>query len=122
MAQVEDRPDPFAGSLVEALMRLQELHSDMTVLQARAFFAVAATPGLTQRRLLEIMGSSDSAVSRAMAVLSEYPAKPGRMGGLGLVKFDVNIHDRREKFMRLTPKGERLWRAIANDTAGKGRK
>ena len=50
-----------------------------------------------------------------MATLSDLEPKPNRMGGMGLVEFIANVHDRREKFMHLTTKGSRLWRDIRRD-------
>ncbi len=61
-------------------MRLQKLHPDITVLQARTFLMVAANPGTTQSALLKALNASDSAVSRAMATLSDLPPKAARMG------------------------------------------
>jgi DNA-binding MarR family transcriptional regulator len=107
--------DPLAAQLLSALMRLQKLHSDMTVLQARAFFAVAAAPGSPQRMMLKSLASTDSAVSRAMAVLSCARAKEGRAGGLGLVEYDENPLDRREKLMWLSRKGQHLFEEIMHD-------
>jgi DNA-binding MarR family transcriptional regulator len=119
LSKEDTRPDPFAGQLADALMRLQDMHPDITVLQARTFLLVAANPGTTQKALLRALSASDSTVSRAMAVLSNLPPKPNRMGGMGLVEFIPNVLDRREKFMHLSPKGLRVWRAIAHDLGRK---
>jgi DNA-binding MarR family transcriptional regulator len=107
--------DPLAAQLVGILMHLQALHRDMTILQARMFFAIASAPGCTQRSMLEALGGSDSALSRVMAVLSDTVPKEGRAGGLGLVEYKENPLDRREKLMRLSPKGKQLWEEITQD-------
>jgi DNA-binding MarR family transcriptional regulator len=93
------------------------MHNDMTVLQVRTFFLVAAYPGSTQKAIFKALDSNDSAVSRAMAVLSHAPEKPGRKKGLGLVEYRENPNDRREKFMTLSPRGKREWADIMRDLA-----
>jgi DNA-binding MarR family transcriptional regulator len=99
--------------MVIALDRLLERH-EMTVLQAKIMFHVAANPGITQRDCARDMQQhSASVVSRAMALLSEIGLRG--QDGLDLIKWEIDPTDRRQRKMWLSPKGERLVGDIARD-------
>lgn len=104
---------PLGASLVRALARLRDLHADMTITQIMALFMIAERPGITQRDLHVVLGTTDSASSRIVALLSEIGSR--NLEGLHLVEMKVNVQDRRERHLYLTPKGRRICEDITND-------
>lgn len=96
----------IAGRQLRVLRRLRDLHPDMTVLQAMALFAVAYTPGITQRALYDYLGTTDSTASRTVAILSDIGGRATEP--LNLIEMRVNPNDRRERQTYLTPLGQRL--------------
>lgn len=116
MSQAEN-PNALAGRLVKALSRLRERHSDMTVLQAMSLFFIAANPGITQRRLYQSLGTSDSVASRTIAVLTDIGT--AHTAALNLVTMKLNPEDRRERLLYLSARGERLVDDIAADLRGR---
>jgi DNA-binding MarR family transcriptional regulator len=97
------RTQAIAGSLVKALAKLRERHDNMTVLQAMCLFHIAENPGITQRKLYEALGTSDSVASRTLALLSD-----AGENSLELVEMTPNPKDRREKFLTLSGTGQKL--------------
>ena len=111
-----EKNNPYATvtrALIKALGRLRDRHSDMTLQQAMSFFLVAEKPGITQRELYEALGTNDSVASRTVAILSDVGSR--NTPGLDLVEMRINPEDRRERILRLTPKGRRLMDDIVND-------
>lgn len=102
-----------AQALVKALGRLRDRHADMTLQQAMTFFLVAQNPGITQRALYEALGTNDSVASRTVAILSDVGSR--NTPGLDLVEMKINPQDRRERVLRLTPKGRRMMDDIVED-------
>lgn len=88
------------------------------MLQALCFAHVAQNPDITVSELHRALGSSDSVVSRIVAILSDI----GNRGtpGLGLVDMRVDPSDHRVRRMSLTAKGHRLWDDIASDLKPNG--
>lgn len=102
------------GTKVLAILnRLQDLHPDMTVLQARMLATIASNPGITSRRLYDIVGSNDSTASRVLAILSDIGGR--KVPALYMVDIAPNPEDRREKLLFLSAKGERLFETLAKD-------
>jgi DNA-binding MarR family transcriptional regulator len=85
----------------------------MTVNQMITLFLIAENPGLTQRDLLVSLGTTDSASSRIIALLSDIGSR--NVVGLALVEMKVNVQDRRERHLFLTSKGRRLMEDIGTD-------
>jgi DNA-binding MarR family transcriptional regulator len=104
-------------ALASLMERLYAIHPDMTITQFHAFAHIAANPGITQRELIKLVGSSnDSTASRTLGILTEYGNR--NVDGLKLVKMRDNDEDRRVKNCYLTPKGERLLSDILTDFRG----
>jgi DNA-binding MarR family transcriptional regulator len=109
--------NPYAmigQALSAALGRLRDRHADMTLLQAQCLFHVASNPGVTQVALCRALDASDGTTSRTIAILSDIGGRNGSPG-LDLVKLDNNPHDRREKYLSLTPRGKRLMDDLITD-------
>lgn len=100
-------------ALVKALSRLRDLYSDMTILQAMCFLIVAGRPGIAQRELYRELGTTDSAASRVVALLSDVGSRSGV--GLDLIETRIDPEDRRNRILTLTRRGERLIEDIARD-------
>lgn len=92
--------------LVKVFTRLRDLHPDFTLNYAMLLFTVAANPGISQRKLYTDLGVTNSAASRALAVLSEAGLRD--TPPLNLIRVDVMPEDRRERVLTLTSKGQRL--------------
>ena len=103
----------LAPSLVRAMSRLRNLHVDMSITQVMALFMIADRPGITQRDLHTLLGTTDSASSRIVALLSDIGSR--NVQGMGLVEMKVNLEDRRERNLYLTRKGRLLCDDVSND-------
>jgi DNA-binding MarR family transcriptional regulator len=105
-----------AQRLAGALLRLRQIHSDMTIQQAAALLFIAGNPGITQRRVWALLDISDGVASRTLAILGEYGSRGTQP--LGLIEVRADLNDRRNRICRLTPKGERLIGQIHADLYG----
>lgn len=103
------------AQLFRALQRFRDLHPDVTALQVQVFLLVAETPGIPQSDLYKSLGVSDSAASRIIAILSDIGGR--HTEGFKLIEVQVNPHDRRERRINLTTKGQRLADDVARDIA-----
>lgn len=95
------------------LSRLNDLHPDMTILQARVFFLIAEQPGITQRDLSAQLSVSDSNVSRVCDLLGSHGARNGT--ALRLIQPSLCSVDRRIRRMNLSTKGAALMQTILSD-------
>ena len=116
MTAAVTQPTLYADALLKTLQRLRDRYKDMTVLQAMCFFMVAQRPGISQKELYEVLGASDSAASRILAVLSDFGDR--KTAGLDLVRMTTNPTDRRVKLLYLTQKGHRVMEDIVSDIKG----
>ena len=91
---------------MKALTRLREQHENMTVLQAMCLLFIAENPGATAHQIFEALGTSDSVVSRNLALLCDVGVR--NSSPLGLVEMKINPADRREKLLTLTSAGRKL--------------
>lgn len=105
-----------ASRLVRSLSRFRDLHTDMTVAQLMCFMLIVERPGITQRDLYQLLGMTDSASSRIVAILSDIGSRG--TPGLGLVDMRTNPMDRRERLLYLTHRGSRLAEDMQRDLAG----
>lgn len=103
----------LSASLVRVLSRLRDQHPDATITQAICLFLIAGSPGIAQRDLYRLMGTTDSAASRIVAMLSDIGSR--NTPGMDLVSMAVNPEDRRERHLTLTAKGRRLMDDITTD-------
>ena len=105
-------------NLFRALVRLRDLHDDMTVVQLQIICLVASNPNITQAELYRRLDVTDSAISRNIALLSDIGSRT--RDGLGIIRLHINPNDRRERILEVTKKGERLLHALSQDlTYGK---
>lgn len=102
-----------AAKLYRAAVRLRDLHPDMTLSQIQLLAVVADNPGIIQAEVFQRLGQTDSAVSRNIALLSDIGSR--HRDGLELIDIRVNPQDRRERFLSLTRKGERLMVDLSMD-------
>jgi DNA-binding MarR family transcriptional regulator len=98
--------------LMRALIRLRDLHADMTLLQAQAFLLITQKPGIRQEALYNDLDMADSSASRTLALLSDVGARG--FAGLDLIYAKIDPADRRYRLLYLTPKGKRLASDLAN--------
>jgi DNA-binding MarR family transcriptional regulator len=91
---------------------LRKLDPEMPAQIMAVFMAVAGKPGTHQREVGNTFGLSSSSASRVFARLSDLP------GGLGLLNFREDPQDRRVKVAKLTPKGDRVVRAVTRIMEG----
>ena len=92
------------------------LDKGMTLFQMRAFLLVATNEGQTQRWVEEQLGTSNATASRVIAkwLEVERPGKPG----FGLVRSEVDPHDRRFRVVTLTPKGRSFLKTLQEKLGG----
>jgi DNA-binding MarR family transcriptional regulator len=105
--------EEFAGALLKVFERLADLRPEMTLQQAKCLLVIAAKPGITQRSLMQQINGNDSTVSRHLAQLSDLGDR--NIPGMDVIKMQVNLDDRRERVLHLTPKGRRLLRDSEGD-------
>ena len=89
-----------------ALEELRKIDPEMQAQQAVVLLAVAKQPGLSQSDAMQLAGVARSSISRIYARLSDLP------GGLGLLRMEEDMNDRRIKIARLTPHGSRILASI----------
>jgi DNA-binding MarR family transcriptional regulator len=114
---VAQQPDKEAARTLDNMIRLMQLlndriHGDLPVSHARVFLCVARKPGSSISHISEMAGLSLSGASRAIIQLSEMRRQLD--GGPSLVRSSVNLMNRRERSVVLTPKGERLFQDLMN--------
>jgi DNA-binding MarR family transcriptional regulator len=92
--------------LSTALSTVRVLDDSMPVQTLAVLIEVAKTPTISVSELASKVGIAQSSASRNVAALSDWHwlKKPG----LGLVVTDLDPMDQRKKFVRLTPKGQKL--------------
>jgi DNA-binding MarR family transcriptional regulator len=97
-----------------ALLEAFRAHDKEMPAQTMAVFAlVAQNDGeITQRVLEDKLGIAQSAVSRNVIRLSEGEPRVGK-AGLELIRAEIDIMDRRNRVLRLTPKGRQLWQTVS---------
>jgi DNA-binding MarR family transcriptional regulator len=94
------------GRLSTALSAVRTLDDSMPVQTLAVFLEVAKNPQISVTELATKCGLAQSSASRNVAALSDWHwlKKPG----LGLVITDLDPMDMRKKFVKLTPKGQKL--------------
>jgi DNA-binding MarR family transcriptional regulator len=105
----------IAGGLERALGRFRDLHPDMTALQLAVFLVIAKAgeEGISQSALYRYLDTTDSTVSRTLAILSDIGGR--KVAPLDLIEIKVNPLDRRERLITLTRKGTRILNDVVND-------
>jgi DNA-binding MarR family transcriptional regulator len=88
-------------------MLTDRIHDDVPVSHARVFMCIARKPGSSISQIAEMAGITLSGASRAIIQLSEMRRQQD--GGPALVRTNINLMNRRERSVVLTPKGERLY-------------
>lgn len=106
------RPEPGVNSIIRLLAVLkQETGADLEIQQLLTLSHIAENPGVSLSELVDLLGGEYTlaAISRNVARLSV--DKITRSGpGLGLVVRYEDIHNRRIKRVKLTPRGERVFK------------
>lgn len=104
-----------AKKLSSVLSTLRQVDSDLSIVSAHTFalVALAGDQGVYQMDLVDRLGVSKAAVSRAIAALSDRRRTTKGQGGYGLVSLEADPDDIRRKFVRVTPKGKKLLSDIA---------
>lgn len=98
--------------LYERLEVLREVRSEMPIQTASVLLAIAMRPGILQRDLPDVVGISQSSVSRNINALSAWDRhdKPG----LGLVTQKVGPRGARSPELHLTKAGKDLVKRLAS--------
>lgn len=89
-----------------AIDEVRSLYADVPATTVQVFLLVAANPGISSKQLLQRAQGSQSAISRHLALLSEYSWRGGE--GMDLVETVEDPEDRRNKIAFLKPKGKLL--------------
>ncbi|MDF0695618.1 MarR family winged helix-turn-helix transcriptional regulator [Rhizobium sp. MC63] len=111
---VADDPRPILIKVFRFIEKLRELFPDVPMQTISIFLIIAMKPGISQRELLKLMGTSQAGVSRNVMALGDVNrhGKPG----LGLIAQLRDPFDARQVGLRLTPAGI----ALANRVAALG--
>lgn len=94
------------NKLSDVCLVVREIHFDMTVNQLLVFLLIAANPGVSRVRLIEITGLADSTITRIISILSKWGARS--TSPLNLIEIVHDAVDRRTKTYVLTPTGQML--------------
>ncbi|WP_085857734.1 MarR family winged helix-turn-helix transcriptional regulator [Rhizobium sp. TAL182] len=110
-ATVADDPRPILIKVFRFVEKLRELFPDVPIQTISVFLIIAMKPGISQRELLKLMGTSQSGVSRNVMALADVNrhGKPG----LGLIAQLRDPFDSRQVGLRLTPAGVALAKRVA---------
>ncbi|MBX5230302.1 winged helix-turn-helix transcriptional regulator [Rhizobium sp. NLR9b] len=110
-ATVADDPRPILIKLFRFVEKLRELFPDVPMQTISIFLIIAMKPGISQRELLKLMGTSQAGVSRNVMALGDVNrhGKPG----LGLIAQVRDPFDSRQAGLRLTPAGVALANRVA---------
>ncbi|MBB2681894.1 UNVERIFIED_ORG: DNA-binding MarR family transcriptional regulator [Rhizobium esperanzae] len=110
-ATVADDPRPILIKVFRFVEKLRELFPDIPIQTISVFLIIAMKPGISQRELLKLMGTSQSGVSRNVMALADVNrhGKPG----LGLIAQLRDPFDSRQVELRLTPAGVALAKRVA---------
>lgn len=109
---VEGREGELIGSrLIKLIEEFRKFDDTMEVQTIVTFLVVAMNPDIQLRDLQQKVGFSGAAASRNAAVLSDLPRKGGAPGH-GLIEMRIAADDRRQRELRLSPKGRRVWQTI----------
>lgn len=94
--------------LVEVVDLIRKLDPEMSMQTLLTLLLVgsAGEAGLSQLDLFNRLGMSKAAVSRNVSILSKYKG-PG-LAGLGLIESEMQPENRRQRVLRLTPKGAKF--------------
>lgn len=103
----------FSRRLMNAISRLEEQHTEMTLRQFHHLLYVAENPGTTVRETCRALGTSSSVASRNLALLTDV-GSPGQKG-LAYVEMRNDPDDRRVRRLHLTTKGVRVLQDIRRD-------
>lgn len=95
---------------IEALEEFRGIYGDMTISQAVVLATVAASPGLSQKELVQRSGLKDSSISRIYAIMSDRGNRG--TGPFNLMALKEDPTDYRVKRVYLTKSGNNLFRII----------
>lgn len=99
-----------ARRLLGFVEEFRKLSPDIQAGQIVVFLHIAGTPGIPMKDLERRSGLSSSAVSRNVLALSEWNKKD--VPGHDLVETYEDLDDRRNKRVRLKPKGKRVYNTL----------
>ena len=105
-----------AHKLTYVIEEFRKLDPEMQAQTMLTFVHVCLTPDITIKELRDRIGVASSTISRNIAFLSD-SRSPGRVG-LGIVHTEEDPVDRRAKRVRLTSKGERVWKTLESYMRG----
>lgn len=99
-------PRPILFKAFQLIEKFRELFPDIPMQTISVFLIIAMKPGISQRELLKLMGTSQSGVSRNVMAL----ANVNRHGkpGLGLIVQLRDPFDARQISLGLSPTGKML--------------
>lgn len=92
------------------IQELRAIDPEMAIQTAYIFLMVAQVPSIYQRELATRVDLTSSSLSRAISTLDKWSwlKKPG----LHLVSSEVDLMDRRQRIIKLTKKGQDLYRKL----------
>lgn len=99
-----------AKKVASFIEEFRKLNAEMQAQQMAIFLAVAAKPDLTVTDIANATGHSTSSVSRNIAALGKTHRKG--LPGLDILVAVEDPIDRRNKRIRMTPKGARVMAAL----------
>lgn len=100
------------GELIQALRVLRTLDDRMQLQTAITLLLVMEFQPCRMASLRSMAGLSQASISRNCAALGRIHRRG--IPGLGLIKTEEDIMDRKHKIVSLTPKGENIQRILSN--------
>jgi DNA-binding MarR family transcriptional regulator len=101
-----------AKRVASFIEEFRKINAEMQAQQMAIFLAVAAQADLSVSEIAIVVGHSTSSVSRNVAALGKVHRKG--QPGLDLLNTREDINDRRNKRVRLTPRGTRVMATLAS--------
>lgn len=115
---MENHDKKRARKLAETLAACREhLGSEIPTQTIEVFLRVCSEPGITMTRLADVVGISQSSVSRNVAMLSKH-FKPGK-AGLDCVEAREDLHERRRKVVNPTAHGTAVLKKLMKQIEGR---
>jgi DNA-binding MarR family transcriptional regulator len=100
------------NSVLAALEALRKQHTGLSLTSVRAFLYVAENPDINVAELAKVCQMTDATASRVARSLASPDIERPLPPSLGLLDFDSNTNDPRQRRLRLSERGMALARRI----------
>lgn len=92
-----------------------ELGDSLTLQQLKTFLLVARRGRVTGQDVIKELGISKANASRTLAILSDDVMVRRKSETLGLITYEIDVNDKRYRYVVLTDKGQELAKSIASN-------